>query len=59
MQPLGVERALTCMAKVPNTMEQKMGFLKMPSKTLRSPWIFLALISLKSCIMTKVLKMMV
>lgn len=49
----------TWMAKVPSTMVQKMGFRKMPSKTLRSPWILRALISLKSCIMTKVLKMMV
>lgn len=40
-------------------MVQKMGLLKMPWKTFRSPWIFRALISLKSCIMTNVLKMMV
>lgn len=51
--------AFTCTAKVPKTIEQKMGFLKMPSKTFLSPWIFLAFISLKSCIMTKVLNMMV
>lgn len=49
----------TWIAKVPNTMEQKMGLLKMPRKTLRSPWILRALISLKSCMSTKVLKMIV
>lgn len=49
----------TWMAKVPSTMVQKIGFRKIPSKTFRSPWILRALISLKSCIMTKVLKMMV
>lgn len=45
--------------KVPKTMLQKMRLLKMPSKTFLSPCIFLALISLKSCIITKVLKTMV
>ena len=49
----------TWIAKVPSTMVQKMGLLKMPWNTLRSPWILRALISLNSCIMTKVLKMMV
>lgn len=50
---------LTCTANVPKTIEQKMGFLKIPSKTFLSPWILRAFISLNSCIMTKVLKMMV
>ena len=47
------------MMKVLKTMLQKMGLLNMPSKTFLSPWIFLALISLKSCMRTKVLKTMV
>ena len=37
----------------------KIGFLWSPLTTLRWPWILRALISLKSVIMTKVLKMMV
>lgn len=50
---------LTCTAKVPRTIEQKMGLANIPSKTFLSPWILRALISLKSCMRTKVLNMMV
>lgn len=44
---------------VPNTTEQKMRLRKMPEKTFLSPWILRELISLKSCMSTKVLKIMV
>lgn len=54
-----IEFNLTCTAKVPKTIEQKMGLANIPSKTFLSPWILRALISLNSCMRTNVLKMMV
>lgn len=54
-----VQIGATWITKVPKTILQKMRLLKMPSKTLRSPWILRALISLNSCISTNVLKTMV
>ena len=44
---------------VANQMTQQIGLVKTPLKTFRWPWILRALISLKSVIMTKALKMIV
>ena len=52
-------RPPTCTIRVPMMMIRNTGLVRMPEKTERSPCTFRALISLKICIRTKVLKIMV